>query len=32
MPGSSRHHWGTEVDINALSNAYFSTGEGKKNI
>jgi LAS superfamily LD-carboxypeptidase LdcB len=30
MPGSSRHHWGTEVDINALSNAYFSTGEGKK--
>lgn len=30
MPGSSRHHWGTEVDINALNNAYFSTGEGKK--
>lgn len=30
MPGSSRHHWGTEVDINALNNAYFSTGDGKK--
>ncbi|MBX7226640.1 MAG: M15 family metallopeptidase [Chitinophagales bacterium] len=30
MPGSSRHHWGTEVDLNALSNGYFSTGEGKK--
>ena len=30
MPGSSRHHWGTEVDVNALSNAYFTSGEGRK--
>ncbi|MBK8720807.1 MAG: M15 family metallopeptidase [Saprospiraceae bacterium] len=30
MPGSSRHHWGTDFDINALNNAYFSKGKGKK--
>lgn len=30
MPGSSRHHWGTDMDLNALENAYFSAGEGKK--
>lgn len=30
MPGSSRHHWGTDFDINALSNAYYQTGKGKK--
>ena len=29
MPGSSRHHWGTEVDLNSLENAYFSEGEGR---
>lgn len=30
MPGTSRHHWGTEVDLNALENSYFeSTEEGK---
>lgn len=28
MPGSSRHHWGTDVDLNALENAYFEHGEG----
>lgn len=26
MPGSSRHHWGTDIDINDLNNASF---EGK---
>lgn len=30
MPGSSRHHWGTEVDLNAFNNRYFSKGKGKK--
>ncbi|MEK6478428.1 M15 family metallopeptidase [Catalinimonas sp. 4WD22] len=30
MPGTSRHHWGTDIDLNALSNSYFASGEGKK--
>lgn len=30
MPGSSRHHWGTDIDINALTNEYFAKGKGKK--
>ena len=30
MPGSSRHHWGTDIDINALNNDYFRTGKGKR--
>jgi LAS superfamily LD-carboxypeptidase LdcB len=30
MPGTSRHHWGTDVDLNALNNAWFEKGEGKK--
>ncbi|MDR9374450.1 MAG: M15 family metallopeptidase [Schleiferiaceae bacterium] len=30
MPGTSRHHWGTEVDLNALNNAYFENGAGLK--
>lgn len=30
MPGSSRHHWGTDIDLNALNNEYFASGEGKK--
>lgn len=29
MPGTSRHHWGTDFDINMLSNDYFEKGEGK---
>lgn len=29
MPGASRHHWGTEIDINELNNAYYSRGRGK---
>ena len=28
MPGTSRHHWGTDVDLNALENSYFETGTG----
>lgn len=30
MPGSSRHHWGTDIDLNNLNNRYFDNGEGKK--
>ena len=30
MPGSSRHHWGTDIDLNAFNNAYFEEGEGAK--
>ena len=29
MPGSSRHHWGTDIDLNAFNNAYFEQGKGK---
>jgi zinc D-Ala-D-Ala carboxypeptidase len=29
MPGSSRHHWGTEIDLNSFDNAWFEAGEGK---
>lgn len=30
MPGISRHHWGTDIDINSINHAYFHSGEGKK--
>jgi zinc D-Ala-D-Ala carboxypeptidase len=30
MPGTSRHHWGTDVDINNFTNNWFTKGEGKK--
>jgi LAS superfamily LD-carboxypeptidase LdcB len=30
MPGTSRHHWGTDIDLNNFSNSYFETGEGLK--
>jgi zinc D-Ala-D-Ala carboxypeptidase len=30
MPGTSRHHWGTDVDLNNLNNSYFESGEGLK--
>lgn len=29
MPGTSRHHWGTDIDLNSLSNNTFSNGNGK---
>ncbi|MBT8218793.1 MAG: M15 family metallopeptidase [Bacteroidia bacterium] len=28
MPGSSRHHWGTDIDINNWENRYFQSGQG----
>jgi len=30
MPGTSRHHWGTEIDLNVLENSYYTKGKGKK--
>jgi zinc D-Ala-D-Ala carboxypeptidase len=30
MPGTSRHHWGTDIDLNSLENGYFASGQGKK--
>lgn len=29
MPGTSRHHWGTDFDLNALNNDYFEKQPGK---
>lgn len=28
MPGSSRHHWGTDIDLNNFNNSWFESGEG----
>lgn len=28
MPGTSRHHWGTDIDINSVSPDYFKTDKG----
>lgn len=28
MPGTSRHHWGTDIDLNNFENSYFEKGEG----
>lgn len=30
MPGTSRHHWGSDIDINSLEPTYFETTQGKK--
>ncbi len=30
MPGSSRHHWGTDIDLNMFENEWFDYGEGLK--
>jgi LAS superfamily LD-carboxypeptidase LdcB len=28
MPGTSRHHWGTDFDLNSLEPEYFESGRG----
>ena len=28
MPGTSRHHWGTDIDMNNFNNDYFEQGRG----
>lgn len=30
MPGTSRHHWGTDIDFLSTKLEYFNTPEGKK--
>lgn len=30
MPGTSRHHWGTDIDLNSFKLEYFKTKEGIK--
>lgn len=30
MPSTSRHHWGTDLDLNSLNNSYFNSGKGKQ--
>ena len=30
MPQTSRHHWGTDIDLNTSDTAYYSTPEGIK--
>jgi LAS superfamily LD-carboxypeptidase LdcB len=30
MPGTSRHHWGTDIDLNDLDNFTFEQGQGKR--
>lgn len=30
MPGTSRHHWGTDIDLNSVEPEYFETANGKK--
>lgn len=29
MPSTSRHHWGTDIDLNNFTNEYFEKGKGK---
>lgn len=28
MPGTSRHHWGSDLDLNSVEPEYFESGEG----
>ena len=30
MPGASRHHWGTDIDICDLNDGYYLTEKGKR--
>jgi zinc D-Ala-D-Ala carboxypeptidase len=30
MPTCSRHHWGTDIDLNTVSSDFFNKAEGKK--
>lgn len=30
MPGTSRHHWGTDFDLNSVDPSYFETDKGFK--
>ncbi|MDR0796270.1 MAG: M15 family metallopeptidase [Tannerella sp.] len=30
MPGTTRHHWGTDIDLNSFEISYYETREGQK--
>lgn len=30
IPGTSRHHWGTDIDINDANPSYFDSAKGEK--
>jgi LAS superfamily LD-carboxypeptidase LdcB len=30
MPGTSRHHWGTDVDFNSVELSFWQSGPGQK--
>jgi LAS superfamily LD-carboxypeptidase LdcB len=30
MPGTSRHHWGSDIDFNNFDNEWFEKGKGRK--
>lgn len=30
MPGTSRHHWGTDMDMNSMDLSYYESETGKK--
>lgn len=30
FPGTSRHHWGTDIDFNSVSSSYWQSAEGRK--
>jgi len=30
VPGTSRHHWGTDIDLNNANPEYFDTSEGER--
>jgi len=30
MPSTSRHHWGTDIDLNNFTNSWFEKGDGLK--
>lgn len=32
MPGTSRHHWGSDIDINSVVPSYFQTAQGIKEL
>jgi D-alanyl-D-alanine carboxypeptidase len=32
MPGTSRHHWGTDFDLNSLENSYFTNNRDGRRI
>jgi hypothetical protein len=32
MPGTSRHHWGTDFDFNSLENSYFTNNKDGRRI